>query len=231
MTNCEQFELALERRAAGELTSERHSALRAHLESCVSCRVYAHTMQRTETMIRDANAAVAARDTWQLIHRHVERREREGARLRKRLRWGAFLMGMLFCVATLTGAGWLRLFSVGALVTCVLELALLPLRDRRVLRLARADADLLLLLRREARWRLVWAMIGVLTAVGFSVVWYAASQASAPGWVLRTTGNPGRPLALAMAGGFLLLAAYFLFVTMRRALREHAALAGSGEAA
>jgi hypothetical protein len=82
-TTCEAFEIAIERRAYGDLAEDESVELDGHLSSCASCPSYALSLDET----RHELVAVAEQACAEIDWKNVERRLRSelGRRIRRRI--------------------------------------------------------------------------------------------------------------------------------------------------
>jgi len=69
MNACEANEIALERRATGDLSETEVEALRAHVAECSTCRNHSRQMERMQAMIQTGNATADATRTWKRVNR------------------------------------------------------------------------------------------------------------------------------------------------------------------
>ena len=228
MTDCSTHEIAIERRAAGVLTSGEASRLEAHLATCASCRHHATSVDRLKTMIDTSNASAALDPalTWRRVHTYVARsEERFRRKLTRTLPIGLTAAAAVAILALAAGSTWLTLFSLGFLLAGFANLWAIFAAQRRLKLLAASPGDLVAFVRREHTRARVLAATGAVFAAVLGVLWLGTGLDAPPAW-LPTFGHDGSaPLAFALAALFFAYAAYLVIVVGPRLAREARELA------
>jgi len=225
MTDCETHEIALERRAAGDLREREVRELEAHLADCSSCQSYARAVTRMKTMIETSDANVRASRTWPRVNAYVvSQEERMRRKVTRTIPIGMLFAAILLLTSLFQGGTWITLFSSGFLLACAATLAGILLRRRELRSLADRPGDLLALMRREHARTRVLATAGALLALLLGVLWLGTGIESPPAW-MPAFGHRTRPsFAFGVAALLIGYAGWVVLVVLPRLRREAAEL-------
>lgn len=223
MNDCEAHEIALERRAAGDLPGNEVAELEAHLAGCATCRRYAQQMERIQAMIQTSNATVDTTRTWRRVNKYVVRREEQTNRkLTRYLPLGMAFMSVTLVLSLIEGQDSMTLFATGFMIASVWHLWVLIARQRKLQRLVDSPRDVLTLVRRELTLKQVLTVSGALLALLLGSTWLGTGLAVSPAWMPTFGYHDAGPFYLVMAAVFFAYAAYLALVSWPRLRRESA---------
>lgn len=212
--SCEEHEIAIERRLAGDLDPAGERALEAHLATCAECRGWAERARDLERALRAPRREV----DWRRLERRVLASERKERR--------APLLAALVAIALVVAAAGRQSPSLAWLAAGValnVPWSWLRRRARAVASAAEGDrrGQLLATWRAELARRRRGLASGALLAL-FLALWWAA--AAVPGLAERVGATPRPGLSMAMAAVFGVLACWWGIVRRGRLARELAEL-------
>lgn len=221
MNPCEPHEIALERRAAGDLPEDEARALEAHLAGCPACADHARRLERMETMIADTNATVDPRRSWSRVNAYVIRREEKMHRAMRRNLPIALVSGTLVLVLSLaTGRYSLTFFALGGVLTVLLQIVVQLQRQRSFRAIAESPADVLTVARRELVMRRLLVRSGAFLCAVLATLWIGTGLESPPSWLPTLGYDAGGPFCFGMGAIFVAYAVYLLAVDLPRLRRE-----------
>ena len=225
MKPCEDHEIALERRAAGELAEDEALELERHLRGCASCTRYTQQMAEIQAMVQSANASAAI--TPPRFNRAIAYRIRREQKLDQRLRRAAVVALAAYPLILLTsfledgrGPRWIVIFAGGALASALVNVWL-RLRAQRELREVAESADDIMAVELAAvrhRQLLTQALAVVLTTLG--ALGLLTGLGFAPVWIGWLGSGEGAGVALAAGAVCLALALFVVFVKLPRQRRD-----------
>lgn len=212
--SCEEHEIAIERRLAGDLDPVGERALEAHLATCADCRGWAERARGLERALRAPRREL----DWRRLERRVLALERKERRAPLR---AALLALALVVVAVGRQSPWLAWLAAG--VALEVPWSWLRRRARAVASAAEGDrrGQLLSTWRTELERRRSGLVVGALLALFLGLWWVAAVV---PGLAERIGATPRPGLGLAMAAVFGALAYWWGIVRRGRLARELAEL-------
>jgi anti-sigma factor RsiW len=220
---CEGHEIALEKRADGQLAGPDRARLEAHLDGCSSCRRYEQHVERMQAVIETGNATVDTDRTWRRVSHYVVQREaRDRRKLTIHVPLAMVVMTAVLLLSLRDGPDWRTLFAVGFLVANVGMIVTLSVRRVRLRRLAQSPRDLLSLVRRELSTKRISATLGALASALLGLAWLAMGFGFDPEWLRALGLRGGAWFSFAVSAIFLGYAAYLLVVAVPRLRREGA---------
>jgi len=223
MNDCEAHEIALERRAAGDLPGNEVAELEAHVAGCATCRRYARQVERMQAMIQTSNATVETTRTWRRVNKYVVRREEQmNRKLTRYIPLGMAFMSVTLVLSLIEGQDSMTLFATGFMIASVWHLWVLIGRQRKLQRLVDSPRDVLTLVRRELTLKQVLTGSGALLTLLLGLTWLGTALTAPPVWMPTLGYHDAGPFTFVMAAVFFAYAAYLALVAWPRLRRESA---------
>ena len=136
MSDCDEFQAAIEKRAHHALEAHIVPQLMAHLAACDACRRFEVTVHETEAMMRASGNEVLTGMNWEQIRSRIEQQVRDYQRSMRWLPLAPFLVAFaIWLPKALSGRAvdWEQIILLALLMTAVGPLAA-TLRARRAIR-------------------------------------------------------------------------------------------------